>query len=778
MTELELALSYARMGVKVFPCRSEDEVTDDYDPETGEIIVLKAKTPLLSNGFKGATNNIALIERMFPRFPGAMVGIPTGEQLGAWVLDVDVHKDDDGNVINGYEALAALEDKYGPLPETATARTAGGGEHRYFKHVPGVRNIGKNADNKHGRLGPGLDVRGSGGYVIAPGSRTADGREYTWVDYDGDGLPPLASAPDWLLALVLPQPLQATSTQPYTYTSGSNDAYVDRAVEDELASLATTPQGGRGEAVNRSAFSLGTLVGAGALSRADAEDGLWRAAVGCGVVAKDGEREIRAKIKRGLDAGIKQPRAIPEPDYRDDTPSIDITRLVSGKKSKAEPTTVEQPQEHEDEDLPDYKLEAIADLEDLTYPGGLVQDIVDWIVASSEQPCRTLALAAALPLVAALAGPRYSTGGRDTRPNIYTVALAESGFGKEHARSQIKRLLMASRGVFEKFGGPARIMSASALREVLEENQSVNCQIDEFGGFMRNITDRKASSHQQAISTDLRDYYSASSTYFEGAAYRGSPPKRIYNPNLCIHGTSTPDQFWSAMSSASAEDGLLPRLVLFHVTGAKPEAVKPKRDVRWEPHDILMKMADVAGIDVAKTRGNLSKKVKVTPFAENKPYVVPWTGDALGLFASVKESIDERSRKVQPESRPFMQRILENAIKLALIVAVGTNPHEPEITEEIIEWAATLSWTCAAAMLAEVEDRLSDNQREANYKRIAGLVRAAGKKGITRGRLADRIKAIDARQRDEILKDLMSAGRVIETEIETKGRKSRRLVWC
>src|SRR5690606_24987688 len=130
------------------------------------------------------------------------------------------------------------------------------------------------------------------------------------------------------------------------------------------------------------------------------------------------------------------------------------------------------------------KLEAVADLESLTYPGGLVEDMIDWIVSSAEQPSRTLAMAAVLPLLASLAGARYSTGSRDTRPNLYTVALAESGFGKEHARSQIKRILMADQGVFDAYSGPARIMSASALREVLEKHPSVNCQIDEFGGFI------------------------------------------------------------------------------------------------------------------------------------------------------------------------------------------------------------------------------------------------------------------------------------------------------
>ena len=768
----DIALSYISKGIPVFPCRELDETSDRYDPETGEFEVLKAKTPRISNGFKGASKNTRVTGILWDRNPGSMIGSPTGEQMGAWVLDVDVHKDDDGNVVNGYETLAALETQHGPLPLTATAKTAGGGEHRYFRHVPGVRNRGK--------LGRGLDIRGSGGFVILPGSVTAEGKRYEWVGYEGEGLPPVADAPAWLLELVLPTAVERSASD-YHYESGANDAYVERAVEAELRALAMEPQGGRGQAVNKSAFSLGTLVGAGVLDRSEAEAGLYDAAYSNGVVAKDGAKEVRAKIRRGLDAGMRQPREIPEPIYRDDgTPSIDTAALVANSLRKAatpaqEPTILVV----EDDEPPEYKLEAGADLEALTYPGGLVEDLIDWIVSTAEQPSRALALAAVLPLVASLCGPRFSTGSRDTRPNIYTVALAESGFGKEHARSQIKRLLMSDHGVFDKYSGPARIMSASALREVLETNQSVNCQIDEFGGFVREITDRKAGSHQRAISTDLRDYYSASSTFFEGAAYRGSPPKRIYNPNLCVHGTSTPEQFWSALSSASAEDGLLPRLILFHVTGKKPDTVVPTSDVRRVPVPLLSRMADVAGINIVDKRFGEGRRTKLPDMSpgEVKPYVVPWTEDALGILRSVKETIEAKESMVAADAQPFVRRIIENAIKLALIVAVGTDPEKPVITEVIFEWAAGLSWTCAAAMLAEVGERLADNQREANYKKIAGIIRKA-KGGVTEGRLADKCKAIDGWQRKEILDDLQKTGQVQFAANDNKpGRPSRRLVW-
>lgn len=773
-TMLSLALSYAAAGIAVFPCRSAPEEIADND--TGEIVTLKPKTPHTSNGFKGATKSERIIRILWgERHPGAVVGAPTGEQMGAWVLDVDVHKDDDGNVINGYETLATLEDIHGDLPRTAVAKTAGGGEHHYFRYTPGVRNRGK--------LGPGLDVRGAGGYVVMPGSVLADGNAYHWLDHDGDGLPDLPPAPQWLLDLVCPpQPVHQPGD--YHYEPGSNTAYVERAVEAELRELASAAQGGRGEAVNRSAFSLGTLVGAGALSRSEADAGLFDAAYANGVVVKDGEREIRAKIRRGLDAGIKQPRHIPEP--QDDMAGwgcVDVKALIENSRRKAEAHTAPAPDDtpphpNEDDAPLQYTLETVADLESLTYPGGLVQDLVDWIVSSAEQPSRALALAAVLPLVGCLAGARYSTGSRDTRANIYTVALAESGFGKEHARSQIKRLLMSGQGIFDDYSGPARIMSASALREVLEKHSAVNCQIDEFGGFVRDITDRKAGSHQRAISTDLRDYYSASSTFFEGAAYRGTPPKRIYNPCLCIHGTSTPEQFWTALSSASAEDGLLPRLILFHVQGDKPAHATPTRDVRDVPTLLLERMAQVAGINVAKRRAPGKKLPSVAAWGENKPIIVPWTPDALALFESIKESVDAHERRTAAECRPFVRRIIENAIKLAMIAAVGLDPEEPIITEANFDWAASVAWTCAASMLAEVNDRLADNQREANYKKIAGLIRRAGTKGLTEGRLLDRCKAIEAWQRKDIIDDLLRGGSVVVPSNDNKsGPKTRRYLW-
>ncbi|TPK18077.1 bifunctional DNA primase/polymerase [Mesorhizobium sp. B2-5-7] len=758
-TPLSLALGYAKQGWPVFPCRP----IEGHNQDTGE--VLQPKSPLTPKGFKDATLAPHVIEGRFgSQCPDALIGIPTGERSGFWVLDIDVppkHED-------GRPWLAAMEEKHGEI-QTRMAETASGGIHYLFKHVDGIRNA---------VVSSGCETRGEGGYFIAPGSVMSDGRSYKWLNDES-----ITDAPEWLLDLLLKpkhEPSHYTSATPSLDAAGAAEilellTYVspDCTYPDWVNVLMAVHSalGAEGMAIADDWSARGKKYKKGDVAKK------WKGFSSTGGVGLGSLAELARHGGADLSEIARRHRTQWQGESGDTAGFIaGIDERAAADAEEANQTDVTDVIHHDVEPI-EYTLEAVNDLEALTHPGGLVEDLVDWIVSSAEQPSRALALAAVLPFVAALIGPRFSTGARDTRPNIYTVSLAESGFGKEHARSQIKRLLMADQGVFQSYSGPARIMSASALREVLEAHQSVNCQIDEFGGFVRDITDRKAGGHQRAISTDLRDYYSASSTFFEGAAYRGSPPKRIYNPNLCIHGTSTPEQFWNALSSASAEDGLLPRLILFNVSGEKPKPVVPSKDVRDVPFLLMERMAQVAGIDVARTRMR-RKEVATQPGAhEVKPTIVPWTEDATALFRSIKETIDDKEQHVRPEARPFMRRIVENACKLALIVAVGKDPDAPVINEAALEWAASVAWTCAAGMLAEVNERLADNQREANFKRIAGVIKAAGPQGIAVGRLADRLKAIDARQRDEILKDLKENDSVREESSTTGGRPRRRLVW-
>jgi len=119
------------------------------------------------------------------RWPEANVGIVTGAVSGLLVLDVDPAH-------GGAASLAALEATFGRLPDTLVVCTGGGGRHLYFAHPgrPVACAVG---------LRPGLDVRGDGGYVVAPPSIHPTGRPYR---FEGAADRPPAPAPGWLLALL------------------------------------------------------------------------------------------------------------------------------------------------------------------------------------------------------------------------------------------------------------------------------------------------------------------------------------------------------------------------------------------------------------------------------------------------------------------------------------------------------------------------------------------------------------------------------------------------
>lgn len=148
----DAALSYAARGWAVFP------------------LVERDKVPAVKGGFKVATDDADQIEAMWEHRPGLNVGIATGTaSRGLVVIDLDV---DDLRGEDGVATLREWEREHGELPETACAETGSGGMHLYYMCD---RPIACSVDNERG-----VDVRGDGGYVVAPPSIHPNGRPYAW----------------------------------------------------------------------------------------------------------------------------------------------------------------------------------------------------------------------------------------------------------------------------------------------------------------------------------------------------------------------------------------------------------------------------------------------------------------------------------------------------------------------------------------------------------------------------------------------------------------------
>ena len=149
---------------------------------------LPAKHPvgsLVPKGLRDATKDPAVIDEWFGR--GRFnIGIVTGAISGIVALDVDPRHDGD-------QTIRRPRGEHGLLPSTWRFLTGGGGEHILFRHP------GSTIPNSAGKIGPGVDVRGDGGYIVAPPSEHISGRLYAIsVDHHPDEVA-LADPPLWLL---------------------------------------------------------------------------------------------------------------------------------------------------------------------------------------------------------------------------------------------------------------------------------------------------------------------------------------------------------------------------------------------------------------------------------------------------------------------------------------------------------------------------------------------------------------------------------------------------
>jgi len=270
---LELALRYARQGIRVAPMQPEN------------------KRPYTMHGIKDATTDEAQIRRWWMEWPRAMPGLAMGGEAGVFTLDVDVK-----NGVDGWATLTAL----GVIIDQSTPRirTPSGGTHLIFQQPPFP------ISNSAGKLGPGLDIRTTGGYIIGAGSENTAGVSYQFVV--GSYINP-PEAPARLLELLRkPEPKEPPAWEPRQRARADTSAerWAQAALDGELNDLRRAQVGGRNDQLNIAAFSVGQVVGGGYLHEGMARGELYRAALSIGL----DERESENTIDSGMRAGMDKPR--------------------------------------------------------------------------------------------------------------------------------------------------------------------------------------------------------------------------------------------------------------------------------------------------------------------------------------------------------------------------------------------------------------------------------------------------------------------------------------
>lgn len=154
-----------------------------------KIFPVNGKVPATAHGLNDASSEHRMIPSWWGSNPDRGIGLATGGASGVWVLDLDGEE--------GKKSFRELQEGHERLPKTVSAKT-GKGFHLYYR-MP----TGRDVRNSAGKVGAGIDVRGTGGYVVVPPSPHPSGLRYEWVALRSPDDVRVADAPTWLLNLVL-----------------------------------------------------------------------------------------------------------------------------------------------------------------------------------------------------------------------------------------------------------------------------------------------------------------------------------------------------------------------------------------------------------------------------------------------------------------------------------------------------------------------------------------------------------------------------------------------
>ncbi|MFF0822159.1 bifunctional DNA primase/polymerase [Micromonospora haikouensis] len=286
---LAAALDYAARGWPVFMLARSKRPVANCPPctDAGPDHDRDACPCLTCHGFYAATTDPDRVTAIVAAVPAGQLALRTGTASGTVVADVDPAH-------GGRDTMTALIGR-GLLPPTAYVVTGSGGLHLYYRH-PG--DPVPCSQGKHGQgLGPGVDVKADGGYVVLPPSvHPRTGRPYQWAPGRE-----MKEMPPALVDACRPAPPAPPPTTPHCPTSiraAGGISFPDRLLAAHLHAVTTAAEGTRRTTLYGAARGVARMVAADAISRDDAIAALTTA----GRAAEQTDRDIRAAIRGGFHA--------------------------------------------------------------------------------------------------------------------------------------------------------------------------------------------------------------------------------------------------------------------------------------------------------------------------------------------------------------------------------------------------------------------------------------------------------------------------------------------
>ena len=504
---LNAALGYLDLGFSVVPVKRAD------------------KTPYIKwTEFQTRQPTPEEVERWWSIWPDANVAIITGSVSGIYCVDAD-----------GRTGIGWINEH---LPKTSVYNLTAKGVHAIFRIPDGVTI--RNAV----RLATEVDIRGEGGYFVAPPSRHQSGHRYEWRMLL-KGFDDLAE-----------------------YNPGGSNGNGAKKLNLDLSGVKVSPLNvpvAQGSRNNSLAQLVGQWIGKGL---DDAEVETLARQWNDGNSPPLGEKELLKTLESIRNTHLKNHPSISFTDH------LEPEDITVGQECEIAPT--------------------------ILCPGGILQELMDYIDSNSPVAVPLFSLAASVVFLGTIAGQRVMTE-TALRTNMYCISLGYSGSGKNAPFITLPQLLQRTD---TNLNGPTELTSSTSILKWLSNENHRGCMmlLDEIGQVLKGL--KNPNSFASDIPRALTKLFSSTDRP-ELKTYAGGDSISFPWHHLAFYGASTPERFWESLTFGEVADGFLARVLVWE---SRHDASLPKQNVSFEfPVGLIERLQAIRNIkiDWDESNGNL-----------------------------------------------------------------------------------------------------------------------------------------------------------------------------
>jgi hypothetical protein len=467
----------------------------------------------------------------------------------------------------------------------------------------------------------------------------------------------------------------------------------------------------------------------------------------------------------GKDSALAAP-AVPdlgEPiwaDVDDDEGADAIEHVIAAplsKKAATVPASVVPKAPQVSDELPDA----------MTRPPGLLGEMTDWITDTAMMPNRVVSFSVALTVLWTILGIKYASP-TASGTHLYTLLLAETGTGKQHALDQGNALLEAAKAGM--CVGAGEYMSQTAIISAVTSAPLQMATMDEFGSFLGRINSRKAGVHDLGIKKVFLQLWGANFGFYITPQWAGKSSYKIYCPAFSFYGAATPRSFYEALDGADIENGMINRMLVIK-TNRIVEQIDPKLPKNVVPISLATRLEHLFLQE--NSIGNIDSRLK---FDESvSPKCLSWESDALKKRYLDWSNGITRERQTNHQLSPFLGRTAEMGIRIATIQAMGRDNEHKTITDADMSFGMEIAYWSALSMSRQARDYLSESSNQSETQRVMRAIKASKDGIILHSELVRTLRhRMKARDLKEMLGSLLDEGAITRaTETPAAGGAAR-----